>query len=369
MKKIWIGIAFSLTICLSSVFSPPAFAETDILKLSLDTAIDNTLTNSAESVQMANTVSKLEEVKKQLDYKAKRDLKGVEIKRLDQYAYYQYVVTPAKAANSLNSAYLSQKQLDMVIRITTATSYYNVAACGLRENAAYNSLLKAQRNYKDTQLLFELGQASKLEVMNADIQVEIAKMSLLSARNDTLQAKRGICIKMGIAADTDFTITDQLVYQTVDIMDDNAAAQKLRDEDLGIQIDKYTFDNAVLEYEWAQRAYTKGTFDYKIAITDYNIAEKTYATAQNQLLSDSYQFIGNIHLAESQYLAALKNKMTIEEIYRLTELRYINGLATQTEVLGAAAQVSEVDATLVGALLNYNMYRNAFESNYILLID
>ena len=71
-------------------------------------------------------------------------------------------------------------------------------------------------------------------------------------------------------------------------------------------------------------------------------------------------FIGNIHLAEAQYLAAVKNKQTSEEVYRLTELRYKNGEATQTDVLAAAAQVSEVDAALVGALLNYNMYRERF---------
>jgi|GEM_PF-6224017 len=370
MRKLWIGIAFSLTLCLSLVFSAPAFAQTETVNLSLDTAIDNALTNSLESVQMANTVTQLEEVKEQADFRTKKYFKSMDVEedKLTQYLYYQYVVTPKKAANSLNSAYLSQKQLELVTRITTATAYYNVAACGLSEKAAYDILLKAQKNYKDTQLLLELGQVSQLDLMNADIQLETAKMSLLSARNDTLQAKRDLCIKMGIAADTNIAITDKLVYQPVNITDDNAAAQKLRDEDLGIQVDKYTFDNAVLEFQWADRAYSEGTFDYMISLSTYNIAEKTYQTAQNQLLSDSYQFIGNIHLAESQYLAALKNKQTIEKVYSLTELRYVNGLATQTEVLEAAAQVSEVDAALVGALLNYNMYRNAFESNYILLI-
>lgn len=369
MRKIWNGIAFCLAICLVLVVSSSAYATTDIGKLSLDTAVNNALTNSAESVQMANTVSKLEEVKKQLDYKAKRDLKGVEIKRLDQYAYYQYVVAPAKAANSLDSAYLSQKQLALITRITTATSYYNVAACGLREKSAYNSLLKAQRSHEDAKALFEQGQASKMEVMNADIQLENARMFLLAARNNTLQAKRELCLKMGIAADTAFSIDSQLAYRPLNITDDEAAAQKLREESLSIRIDKYNFDNAILEYEWAKRAYTEGTFDYKIAVTDYNIAEKTYATAQNQLLSDSYRFIANLHLAEAQYLSALKNKELSEKVYSLTELKYVNGLATQTDMLGAAAQVSEVDAALIGALLNYNMYLNAFEADYILLID
>ena len=64
---------------------------------------------------------------------------------------------PAEAGNNLNAAYLSQKQLDLVTRITTATQYYNVAACGLSEKAAYASLIKAQRNYKDTQALFDQG--------------------------------------------------------------------------------------------------------------------------------------------------------------------------------------------------------------------
>ena len=104
-------------------------------------------------------------------------------------------------------------------------------------------------------------------------------------------------------------------------------------------------------------------------VTEYNIAKKQYENAKNQLVADSYKFMENLRQAESQYLIAKKNKELAEEVYRLAELKYKNGLATQTDVLDAAAQVTAVDAQVIGALLQYNMYFNAFEYDYILLTD
>ncbi|MDD4572100.1 MAG: TolC family protein [Clostridia bacterium] len=378
MKKSVLSSVIMLALTIVLMGSIPAMAATDIGNLSLEQAVENALKNSVASVEMANNVAKTEEQKKQTDSAVKRawdKLKEYSLsskekeENLNQTEYEQLVLTPKLVDNGLQSLYLAQKQLDIVTRISTSSMYFGVAAKGRTESAAYNSLIKAQRHYKDTQAMYKEGVAAKMELLNAEIQQKNAEIELKEARNKTAQAKRDLCIQMGISADSTFKISSKMVYTPLKVANDEAATKNLREKSLSIQIDKITLDSATLQYNLVLRTYAVNTYGYRIGTSEYNIAKKQYENAKNQLVADSYKFMENLRQAESQYLIAKKNKELAEEVYRLAELKYKNGLATQTDVLDAAAQVTAVDAQVIGALLQYNMYFNAFEYDYILLTD
>lgn len=288
--------------------------------------------------------------------------------QLNQTEYEQLVLTPKLLNNGLQSLYIAQKQLDVVTRITTASMYFGVAAKGQAESSAYNSLLKAKRHHQDTQAMFKQGVVSKMELLNAEIQQKNAEIALNNARNQTAQSKRDLCMQMGVGANSTFKLSSKMSYKALAVKDDAAAAKQLREKNLSIQMEKISLDSATQKYNLVLRTYTPNTYGYRIGAAEYTIAKKQYEAAENKLLADSYKFMETLRQAESQYLIAQKSKALAEEVYRLAELRYKNGLATQTDVLEAASQVTAVHAQVTAALLQYNMYLNAFEADHIFIM-
>ena len=52
-------------------------------------------------------------------------------------------------------------------------------------------------------------------------------------------------------------------------------------------------------------------------------------------------------------------------MYRLAELRYENGLATQNDVLDAAADLTNADSQIIAALLQFNVAKTAMDQGII----
>lgn len=117
------------------------------------------------------------------------------------------------------------------------TVYYNVAQ--LREN---NSALEQTLNISNDRLLrakyqFDYGQSTKLELLNAEVDINNDSINLMNAKQQLINSKRDLNVVLGNTIHNDFEVDSNISFESLLIKDQLFEKAKLRNVTL-MQIDK-----------------------------------------------------------------------------------------------------------------------------------
>ncbi len=336
--------------------------------ISLSEAMELALTNSSDVVGAHNDVAAAKVSLEQTKHQAKdyNTLLGKPSSGMLTPSQYQAIVYAPEAMTKAVELYEAVAELqESAARLQVIQLYYTVAVNGKSETAALYSYEKAQNQLNSVNSRYNQGMATKLEVLSAETQVNAAKTALDAARTTTVQNKRSLSVLIGLDPETNWSPSTPLQYQALPVSNIAEKAQEMVDASPSVDIARLQFEMAELEYDYEIKRTHASTYNGQILELNYKTTEIQYENTQRQTLNSAKTMLENMDLARQQYQIYLKNQEILEEVYRLAVLQYENGLNTQNDIQAAAADIVSNDASLLQALLNYNVAKTAVEQGII----
>lgn len=336
--------------------------------ISLEEAMELALTNSSSVVAARNDLAaakvSLEQTKGQAkDY---NKLLGKPSTGMLTPSQYQAIVYAPEAMSKAVEMYEAVIELqESAAELQVIQQYYGVVCSGKSEMAALYAYEKAQNQLKAVTSRHNQGMATKMELLSAEAQVNAARTSLDAARAATVQAKRTLSVLIGLDAETNWSPSTPLQYESLPIGNIAEKAQQMVDESPSVDIARLQFEMAKLEYDYEIKRTHAATYNGQILELNYKTTEVQYENTQRQTLNSAKTMLENLELARQQYQIYLDSQEMLEEVYRLAVLQYENGLNTQNDIHSAAADIVSNDAKRLQALLNYNVAKTAVEQGII----
>lgn len=287
----------------------------------------------------------------------------------------------ARHAESAAEASLSEARGDIALQVRQA--YYGALLAQEAEAIVEASVDLAEQHLARVQLLLETGQASELDALRAEVELENLRPQLVQARNarelSSLNLKRlvNLPIDAPLRLTTDLSTADAALPDPADVLLptlaeassqlDRRASIEAAERQIDIrreQVDiargaflpsvnltanlaRQAFPTGFLPSEW-QDDWTVGfVVQWPLfqglrrgAEVDAAQAQVRQAELQAEQLRQGVrleyeQAQGELEQARAQIAAATRTVSQAERVYELTELRYSEGLATQLDVSDA----------------------------------
>lgn len=278
--------------------------------------------------------------------------------------YTTATVLSPLAYEALNTA--NELMVEMLISSTSLSiesSYNSLVLAGTSEGLSYESLLRVREQLAETELLYSLGMASRLEVLQAEYSETQALAELNTARAETWAAKRALADVMGIDINTNISPTTALEMKEVDIDFTDEYIEEMIASNLVVQITQYNLEAGRIMYEYDARIYETFTQAYKDAVLNIEILDLQEASllASTEIsMRDSYD---QLVLAAENYANMTLAVELSEESYRLTLLQYEQGMATLSELNTAEGNLKDAEYGQLSLLYAYNVMALQFEMN------
>lgn len=339
----------------------------EAVKISLDEAMEKAMANSSDVLNAQADVESAEVAYEQAKHQSKKAQNAAKINlMLKDQTYYSATVYGPEACKKAIELYESVLDAqEAACKLTVIQQYYTVLCDGQSEVAALYAYNKAQNQLKTVQSNYNQGMATKLELLQAQAQVNAQKAALDAARATTVQDKRSMNVLLGNEPNANWSPSTALSYDPLLIDDVEAKAQELMEIAPMVNVARITFELAQLNFDNAVYVSPVFTYDGATAELTYKKAEIDYKNAQDTYYIGARGMLENLSLARSQYEVYEESQTLLEEVYRLSELQYANGLNTQADVQAAAAEIVANDANRLAALLQYNVAKTAVEQGLI----
>lgn len=356
----------------------PATLTGEVKQISLDEAMEQALANSSDVLEAKNSLddAKVNEERAREQAKSLRKMLGNPDDSQLNYSTVQLgtsMISPYQAIVLAPKLYLQQLNIytnayelqQSAAKLKVIQNYYTVLCDGKAEVAALYSYTKAQNQLQAVESRYNQGMATKVEKLQAETQVNAARAALDAARATTVQDKRTMSILIGQDAETNWSPSTQLSYSPLLIEDVDAKVEEMVAAAPSVKIAEATFAIAELQHDFNMAGQTSYTYDGQIAEIAYDTAKIQYDNTVRQTYASAKAMLEKLSLARSQYEIYEESQALLEEVYRLTQLQYENGLNTQNDVQAAAAEIVENDAQRLSALLQYNVAKTAIEQGII----
>ncbi len=362
----------------------PAELAGEAAKISLDEAMNQALENSSDVLKARNDLKSAEVAYEQAKHLSKKAQDAAEITIPAQLAgamgitnisgsimpkdqtYYTATVYGPEARQKAVELYqnaLAAQEAGCKLKVIQ--QYYTVLCDGQSEVAALYSYNKAQNQLKTVQSRYDQGMATKLELLQAQTQVNAQKAALDAARATTVQDKRSMNVLVGNEPNANWSPSTKLSYDPLLIDDVEAKAKELMEIAPMVNIARITFELAELNFDNTVYVSPVFTYEGQTAELTYQTAKIDYENAQDTYYIGAKGMLEKLSLARSQYEVYEESQKLLEEVYRLSQLQYANGLNTQADVQAAAADIVANDAKRLSALLQYNVVKTAVEQGLI----
>lgn len=345
----------------------PAELSGEAVKISLDDAMNQALENSSDVLKARNDLKSAEVAYEQAKHQSKKMQDAVQLYALtkDQTYYTATVYGPEARQKSLELYRQALAAQEAGCKLKVIQQYYTVLCDGQSEVAALYSYNKAQNQLKTVQSRYDQGMATKLELLQAQTQVNAQKAALDAARATTVQDKRTMNVLVGNEPNANWSPSTKLSYDPLLIDDVEAKAKELMEIAPMVNIARITFELAELNFDNTVYVSPVFTYEGQTAELTYQTAKIDYENAQNTYYIGAKGMLEKLSLARSQYEVYEESQKLLEEVYRLSQLQYANGLNTQADVQAAAADIVANDAKRLSALLQYNVVKTAVEQGLI----
>ena len=294
---------------------------------------------------------------------------------------------------------LEVENIEQILRLQVAEAYYNLQQFDREVAIAEKDVTTRQQGVEIVQKLLDAALATRLDLLNAEVELDNAIQILRRARAQQLIDRRNIAQILSLPAEVTPTAADRVVIrelwdlsleETIILAFQNRVEleQRLAERRIGEGQRKLAWAaikprvGLFANYDFAQfyddrpgessfRGFGDGyslgvnfnwTFwdggiasaEAKAAKAAIAIAEQQYANFANQIrfeVEDAYfQLPANLENVETATEAVAKAEAAVEA----AEIRFRANLNTQTEVLDARNRLVQAENNLVQAIIRYN---------------
>jgi outer membrane protein TolC len=259
------------------------------------------------------------------------------------------------------------------------------------------SLEQAEEHLRNTELFFKQGTASEFELLTAEVAVANAKPQVIQAEGGYELARDNLMRVLGLDLSTDFTLTDTLSYESVELdlqelisyglsnrPDLEAAALRTEIAGLAVGVAKGgRLPSVGLFGRWSHSASTDQTFpdseewarslsvgvEVSVPLFDGLRTKGQISQAKADRETARYYYESLARFAEMEIKQAFTEfesslekitaqKTTLGQAKRaleLAEIRYSNGISTQLDVKDARLMLSMARTNYFEAVHSYNV--------------
>ncbi|AUM66997.1 TolC family protein [Brevibacillus laterosporus] len=224
------------------------------------------------------------------------------------------------------------------------------------------SLERSESQLKIANAAFGVGTRAKTDVLQAEAGVAQAKATVAQAESAKDIARLELNKFMGVDLNKKWNLLTKQTSENVEVMDVEKAINKALKEHVDILTAQQEITNSEKELEVIEKYSILSGFGGQKAKNDYETNKLALTQAQNQVKVDLMQSYYNLNSIKTALEALKKGTEAATENYRLTKLRFENGLATAVEVVTAEEELSKAENSYQKNLHQLNLAVMSYEN-------
>lgn len=335
-------------------------AATTAEELTLEKAIEQALKTNV-TLENARIDAKNADLNQALSYKTNADMPEEMRDTLEAAKAKQVGNAQGELTKKLNA--LAVTATESKIKLGAQNAFYNLIFAQDDYQLKKQSLQRAEQQLKVAKAAFDVGTKAKTDVLQAEMGVAGAQAALTQAENSVQVAIMDLNDFLGVQLTKQWKVTSsnkQTAPVTMTMEQAQAQALSKRVEMTKVQEElKLAELNVKLISEYSFLSTMPG----KIARNNVEKAEKTIEEQKRTISKEVAQAYLNLDAARQSIDFQKKAKDSAAESYRLTNLRFENGLATTLEVVQAEEELSSRENQYQKAILSYNLAVVNFETS------
>ncbi len=294
-----------------------------------------------------------------------------------------------------NSSEYTFENTKQTIIYVVKERYYNLLAAEKLLGVAEETLLSSEEAYKRAQVLFEVGKASKSDVLKAEVQLETSRLNLIQSQNNLSIAQASLNHILGLDVDDQIDVVDNLDVPEMEVRYEDAMESavhyhpNLISQHYNVQASKANVHMAVGQYlpsvsvfygyNWRHRNFNmiKNIFDsdyswyagvslsmpifqgfsrianlssaklnYQSSVEAFEQTKRDIALEVKQAYFDVQQAKKSIEVTNNQVASA-------EEDLRLNREKYNLGSGTMLELIDAQVSYTTAQSDHIQSLYTY----------------
>ncbi|MGG3870906.1 TolC family protein [Brevibacillus laterosporus] len=224
------------------------------------------------------------------------------------------------------------------------------------------SLERSESQLKIANAAFGVGTRAKTDVLQAEAGVAQAKATVAQAESAKDIARLELNKFMGVDLNKKWNLLTKQTSENVEVMDVEKAINKALKEHVDILTAQQEITNSEKELEVIEKYSILSGFGGQKAKNDYETNKLALTQTQNQVKVDLMQSYYNLNSIKTALEALKKGTEAATENYRLTKLRFENGLATAVEVVTAEEELSKAENSYQKNLHQLNLAVMSYEN-------
>lgn len=327
-------------------------ATTGVEQLTLEKAIQQALETNA-TLENTRLSVKNADLNSMLSYKTPAEMPSEVIWSLDA-AKAKYVTNATIDMNRLLNS-LQLKATESKIKLGAQQAYYDLIYAQNDLNLKKQSLARAQTQLKVAKAAFEVGTKAKTDVLQAEMGLAGAQAALTTAENNLEIERMDLNDFLGVDLDKKWNI----VVANKQAAPISKTLQQAQTEALEKRVEmtkaKEELKLAELNVKLVEEYSVLATYQGRIAQNNVETSKVAIEQQERAISKEVAQAYYNLNAARQAIDFQKKAKDSAAESYRLTNLRFENGLATTLEVIQAEEELSDRENQYQRAILTYNL--------------
>lgn len=327
--------------------------------LTLDDAIKIALKQNS-SLQSARINAKNSEISADTTARTARDISSDDIEGYET-AQSKYA-GKAKAEMILKLISLQLQSAENKAKLGAQQVYYDYLHALSDYELKKQSLKRAETQLKVAQAAFNVGTKAKTDILQTEMGVAGAQASLISAQNTVSTARMKLNQFLGVDLMKEWDLTEsnkQLKAPAMTLEEATAQALQnrveIKEKDEQVKIDE-------INVKQIEEYLALSTNPGKTARNALEISKLNAEEERNTVRLEVAQAYNSLNAAKQNVEYQNKALASAQESYRLTNLRFENGLATTLEVIQAEESLASQENSHAEALHNYNLAVVNFEN-------
>jgi len=342
MRKV---LVFGMVIGLISLFSFSCFAqEAEVSELSLAKSIEMCLENNLDLKLSAYTLEL-------------REAEYEEAKANNLLTTSIIVLKTSELSLKRARDTFEEKKKQLILE-EIPNKYFEVLKALEKVKIEQISVEQASENLQMIKNKFSLGDANRLDLMQAETGFSSAQLNLTQAENDLATAKMNFNYTLGLPIDNPGKLTDSFSFEPLQITLEESIEKALQN--------RYEIIQTQDEVELAKLSLSLKQNEYTSEI-EQSKAEIELKTKQIDLDKIKQQIIIEITTSFLQLNVGQENvkisgdrEKEKEENYRISQIQYKAGIITTTELLDSQINLTQAKVNALEAVFAYNLAKNQF---------
>ena len=240
------------------------------------------------------------------------------------------------------------------IKNNTVQMYYGLLLCQESYNVAKTTTGIKETLVENTKKKYNLGVASKMDVLLAENDLMNAKQSEAEALTSLNEMKMQVNMAFNYDVMQELTFTDSLVLTSVPVSDLAGAIESAFANRHEVVKAKFEMDNALLEFN-SVKAYPKTSATYMGKETAYKAKQLAYDSTLTNIEIELRSAFMEVKDLKNAVAVAESTYENAKEAARLCQLQYDAGICTLTDLQTAQNNQQAAQLGIYNAIMQYDI--------------